>query len=118
VNVFAVQIPKFISYSINWYITLFTINKNTISIINAPTAAAILQSHVLLITIKGTVELNIRTKRCTVKVRRVRFKNFSNAFCFTAAIFELSIYFVSAWICQIILAIIQNTVYALREIVV
>ena len=117
-NVFAVQIPKFISYSINWYITLFTINKNTISIINAPTAAAILQSHVLLITIKGTVALNIRTKRCTVKVRRVRFKNLSNALCFTAAIFELSIYFVFAWICQIILAIIQNTVYALREIVV
>lgn len=89
-----------------------------ISNIKAQTVTAILHSHVLFITIKGTVALNNSTKKCSPNVKNVRLINFSNLTCLRLAIQIVSIYFFSAFICHIIFLINQYIAKILHEKVV
>ena len=100
------------------YITLLTISINIKSNIKPQTVTAILHIHVLLITIKGIVALNKNTKTCAQKVKRVRFRNFSNFTCLRLAILIVSIYFLGAFICQIMFLINQYIAKILRDNVV
>ena len=91
---------------------------NIKSNIKAQTVTAILHIHVLLITIKGTIALNKNTKICAQKVKKLRFKNFSNFTCLRLAILIVSIYFLGAFICHIIFLINQYIAKILRDNVV
>ena len=64
------------------------------------------------------VAFAINTIKCITKVSKVRFMNFSKAFCFKSALYSESIYFFFAFICHIMFAIIQKIVYIDHETVV
>ena len=100
------------------YMTLLRVNKNNTSNINAHTVIAILPIQVVSITTNGTIALKIRTNTWATNVINERFKNFSKLACLSFANFVESIYFFSAFICQMILVRIHIIAYKHQENVV